>query len=58
MIWVKGVFAFMNNSSNGFTEVKSATIANSILPSHEGCVLTTSAAFSFDRTVAVTAYPR
>jgi hypothetical protein len=35
--------------------VKSEIIANSILPSHEGWVFTISAAFSFERTVAVTA---
>lgn len=55
IIWVKGVFELMNSSSNGFVEVKSEIIANSILPSHEGWVFTISAAFSFERTVAVTA---
>jgi hypothetical protein len=45
----------MNNLSNGFAEVKSATNANSILPSHEGWLFKMSAAFSFERTVAVTA---
>lgn len=50
-----GAFGLMNKSSNGFAEVKSVTIANSILPSHEGWVLMISAAFSFERTVAVMA---
>lgn len=57
IIWVKGIFEFMNSSSNGFVDVKSETIANSILPSHEGWAFTMSAAFSFERTVAVIAYP-